>query len=75
MTGQNVLERTLFMLFVVTTNAFVGINMGWVLLASPWDSILLRAVPVLGFLALASFLAFVLLEDHIGRRRAEAEEQ
>jgi hypothetical protein len=69
MTGLGILERALFTVFVVATDALVAINVGWVFLAVSWNSILLGIVPILSFATLASFLAFVLLEDHLGSRR------
>jgi hypothetical protein len=68
MTGLGILERVLFTVFVVATDALVAINIGWVLLTTSWSSIFLGIVPILSFVTLASFLAFVLLEDHLGSR-------
>jgi len=67
------LEKVLFTLFVVTTNALVAVNMGWTFLVTSWNSIFLRIVPVLSLATLTSFLAFVLLEDYLGSRRYVAD--
>ena len=69
MTKLDVLERVLFIVFVVATNALIAINIGWVLPVTFWDSVLLGIVPILSFATLVSFLAFVLLEDHLRIRR------
>jgi hypothetical protein len=61
------LERTLFVAFVMTVDAFVAINLGWALF-SAWSSPLLPILPILGISALVSFLAFVLLEDYFRNR-------
>jgi hypothetical protein len=63
------LERVLFITFVVAANAFVAINLGWALLTTSWNSIFADVIPVLGLVTLASYLAFALLEDHLGARR------
>ena len=69
MTRLDVLERVLFVVFVVVADALVAINIGWVFLMTSWNSIFLGIVPVLGIATLVSFLAFVLLEDHLRSRR------
>ena len=72
MAKTDLLERILFVAFVVTTNAFVAMNMGWVFLATRWSSVLSALAPALSLAALTSFLAFVLLEDHLRARRYAA---
>jgi hypothetical protein len=62
------LETALFVTFVACTNAFVAINVGWAILTTSWATVLGRVVPAVSLAALASFLAFVLLEDYLGRR-------
>jgi hypothetical protein len=69
MTKVDILERVLFVTFVVATNALVAINLGWVFLTTSWISVFLGVVPLLGSLTLVSFLAFVFLEDYLGSRR------
>ena len=69
----NMLERSLFMAFVVTTNTLVAINMGWVFFVASWTNVLSGLVPVLSLATLASFLAFALLEDHLRSRRHDAD--
>jgi hypothetical protein len=73
MTKLDTLERVLFIVFVVATDALVAINIGWVFLMMSWNSILLGISPILSFAALASFLTFVLLEDYLRNRRYGAE--
>ena len=72
MTKLDMLERSLFMAFVVSTNTFVAINMGWVFFMASWTSILSGLVPVLSLATLATFLAFALLEDYLTARRFDA---
>jgi len=67
------LEKVLFMLFVVTTNALVAVNMGWTFLVTSWNSVFLAIVPFLSLATLTSFLAFVFLEDYLRNRRYGAE--
>ena len=69
----DMLERSLFMAFVVTTNTFVAINMGWVFFMASWTNVLSGLVPVLSLATLASFLAFALLEDYLRYRRHDAD--
>jgi len=66
---MDILERVLFVAFVVTTNAFVVMNMGWIFLTTTWNSVFSALAPVLSLAALASFLGFVLLEDLLRARR------
>lgn len=54
MTNLDKLERVLFMVFVVASDAFF-----------------LGIVPILSFATLVSFLAFVLLVDHLRSKRYE----
>jgi hypothetical protein len=61
------LERTLFIAFVMTVDALVALNVGWALF-SAWSFLFLPILPILGISALVSFLAFVLLEDHLRSR-------
>ena len=69
MAKQGSLEGALFMVFVVASDTLVAINAGWALLATPWSSILLGVVPILSFVTLLSYLAFVFLEDFLRSRR------
>jgi hypothetical protein len=69
----DVLERVLFLVFVAATNAFVAVNMGWVFLTASWSSILSGIVSFLSLATLGSFLAFAVLEDHLGSRRHEVD--
>jgi len=65
-TGADALEKVLFAVFVVAADGLVAINMGGVLFAGSWDSLLV-VLPILSLATLVSFLAFVLLEDYSGR--------
>ena len=65
---DTLLERFLFVAFIVTTDSFVAMNMAWVFLAASWGSVLSGLVPILSLATLASFLAFALLEDHLRTR-------
>jgi len=69
MTGLDMLEKGLFVVFVVTTNALVAISIGWAFLVASWNSVFLGILPFLSLATLTSFLAFVLLEDYLGSRR------
>jgi len=69
MTKIDILERALFVVFVVATNAFVAINLGWAFLVTSWNSIFASIVPALSLVTLVSFLTFALLEDHLSSRR------
>ena len=69
MTKLDMLERVFFLVFVTAANALVVMNMGWALLATSWNSVLLGVAPFLGLATLASFLSFVLLEDYLRTRR------
>jgi len=73
MAKLDVLEKVLFMLFVVATNALVAINVGWAFLVTSWNSVFLAIVPFLSLATLTSFLAFVFLEDYLGNRRYRSE--
>jgi hypothetical protein len=68
-TKLDVLERMLFVVFVVATNAFVVINAGWAFLMMFWNSIFASIVPIISLVTLVSFLTFALLEDHLRSRR------
>jgi len=67
MTRPRLLERTLFVAFVVTIDSFVAINLGWAFLSTGWGSIFFGIIPALGITALGCFLAFVVLEDRLRR--------
>ena len=69
MTKLSILERGLFAIFVVTANAFVVMNFGWVFLMASWNSTFASVVPIVSLMTLVSFLAFALLEDHLRIRR------
>jgi uncharacterized RDD family membrane protein YckC len=73
MTRVDVLERALFVAFVVATNALVVISLGWVLLSTSWNSVFSGVVPFLSLATLVSFLAFAFLEDHLRGRRYGAD--
>jgi len=73
MAKLDVLEKVLFMLFVLATDALVAINVGWAFLAASWNSVFLGIVPFLSLATLTSFLAFVFLEDYLRNRRYGAE--
>jgi len=73
MTKLDMLERVFFLVFVTAANALVVMNMGWALLATSWNSVLLGVAPFLGLATLASFLSFVLLEDYLRTRRYGAD--
>ena len=62
------LETALFVAFVACTNVFVVTNLGWAILTTSWSSVLGEIVPAVSLAALASYLAFVLVEDYLGRR-------
>jgi len=73
MTKLNMLEGVLFGVFVVTTNALVVMNTGWVFLVALWNSVFVGIIPIVSVVTIVSFLAFALLEDHLGgiRRRLD----
>ena len=73
MTKLNMLEGVLFGVFVVTTNALVVMNTGWVFLVALWNSVFVGIIPIVSMVTIVSFLAFALLEDHLGgiRRRLD----
>jgi len=73
MTKLDILERVLFVQFVVAANAFVAINVGWAFLVTSWNSIFASTIPIVSLVTLVSFLAFALLEDHLGSRRYGAD--
>jgi len=69
MTKLDIIERTLFIVFVVSANAFVAMNFGWAILMTSWNSIFASIVPAISLVTLVSFLTFALLEDHMRSRR------
>ena len=71
-TKMCMLERSLFAVFVVATNALVVGNLGWAFFTTLWTSFT-SIIPFLSLLSLASFLAFALLEDHLRGRRYGAD--
>ena len=73
MTKLDMLERALFVAFVVATNALVALNLGWVLLTTLWNSILSGVVPIVSVATLVTFLAFAVLEDHLRSIRCRAD--
>jgi len=73
MTKLNILERSLFVVFVTATNAMVVMNLGWVFLMKFWNSVLVSIVPIVSVVTLVSFLAFALLEDHLRSTRCRAD--
>ena len=73
MTKLNILERSLFVVFVTATNAMVVMNLGWVFLMTFWNSVLVSIVPIVSVVTLVSFLAFALLEDHLRSMRCRAD--
>jgi hypothetical protein len=73
MTRPNTLERVLFVVFVIAADAFIVINIVWVFLVMPWNSIFASIVPIVSMVTLVSFLAFALLEDHLRSRKYGAD--
>ena len=73
MAKLSILEGVLFGVFVVATNALVLMNIGWVFLMAFWNSVPAGIIPIASLVTLVSFLAFALLEDHLGciRRRED----
>ena len=71
MAKLDILERGLFIVFVIATNGFVMLNLGWVFLMKYWGPTLAGIIPAVSLAALVSFLSFALLEDHLRGRMHE----
>ena len=59
------MERVVFILFVVFTDTLFALNTGWVFLVTFSKAIIDEIVPIFGAVTMASYLAFILVEEHL----------